>query len=72
VNWRLSITRDLVLFMAGLALTINEAVFRRGPERPGLLVLFGAMMGLGPLLQAAAAKARSDANGNGNGTGGKP
>lgn len=46
------ITRDLVLFATGLVLTINEAVWRDGPERPTFLVLYAGMMGLPAILQA--------------------
>lgn len=38
--------RDTVLFLAGLSLTIYEAVVHPGPERWGLLVLYAGMMGL--------------------------
>lgn len=38
--------RDTVLFLAGLSLTIYEAVGREAAERWGLLVLYGGMMGL--------------------------
>lgn len=55
------ITRDLVLFTAGLGLTVNEAVVRNGTERPSLLVLFAAMMGLPALLRYD----ESRRNGNG-------
>lgn len=40
------ITRDGVLFTAGLLGVMNEALLRDGTERPTLLVLFAAMMGL--------------------------
>lgn len=43
---RIRITRDAVLFATGLALLINEAVIRHGPERPYLLVMYAGMMGL--------------------------
>lgn len=33
------------MFLAGLGLTIREALLR-GPERPSLYVLFAGMMGL--------------------------
>jgi hypothetical protein len=39
------ISRDVVLFVSGLALIINEAT-RSGPERPYLLMLFAGMIGL--------------------------
>lgn len=45
VRWWSKITRDIILFASGLALTVNEAL-RAGPERPSLLVLFAGMMGL--------------------------
>ena len=59
------ITRDSALFLAGLGLTINEAVLRHGPERPSLLILFAAMMGLPFVL-------RGDEKGGGLGLGLKP
>ena len=46
------LTRDTALFIAGLGLTINEALIRSGPERPSMLVLFAAMMGLPFILRA--------------------
>lgn len=45
-QWKLKISRDTVLFMAGLAGIANEAVLRHGNERPYLLVIFSAMLGL--------------------------
>jgi len=45
-NGRSRITRDGVLFTAGLLGVMNEALLRDGTERPTLLVLFAAMMGL--------------------------
>jgi len=42
---RLRISRDIVLFTAGLMGVIHETVFNDG-ERPTLLLLFAAMMGL--------------------------
>lgn len=44
-RWWSKITRDVVLFTAGLALTINEGLLRDG-DRPSLLVLYAGMMGL--------------------------
>lgn len=44
-SWWSKITRDVILFTAGLGLTVNESL-RVGPERPSLLVLFAGMMGL--------------------------
>lgn len=46
------ISRDTILFATGLGLTVHEAVIRDGPERPTLLVLFAAMMGLPFILRA--------------------
>lgn len=37
--------RDALLFVSGLVLTIHEAFFVQG-DRPDLLVLYAAMMGL--------------------------
>ncbi len=48
---RLTIGRDGVLFVAGLLLTINEGVFKKA-ERPSLLILYAAMMGLPAFIQA--------------------
>lgn len=45
-GWSHKITRDLILFAVGLGLTVNEAIFHGGPERPSLLVLYAGMMGL--------------------------
>lgn len=42
---RINITRDMILFVVGLAGIINEAA-RHGTERVGLLVLFAGMVGL--------------------------
>lgn len=44
--------RDATLFLAGLLLTVNESVVHQGPERPTLLLLFAAMMGLPFILRA--------------------
>ncbi len=49
---RLRITRDGIMFTAGLGLTINEAIIRVGSERPTLLIMFAAMMGLPFILRA--------------------
>jgi hypothetical protein len=48
--WHLS--RDTILFAVGIGLTIYEALGHRGPERPALLVLYAAMMGLPFVLRA--------------------
>ena len=50
-RWTLRLTRDGVLFAAGLGLTIHEAVLRDGPERPSFLVLYAGMMGLPAILR---------------------
>ena len=52
-TWRETILawRDIILFFAGLGLTIYEAVARHGSERPGFLFLYGAMMGLSAVLR---------------------
>lgn len=51
---RRRLQRDTVLFTVGLGLTIHEGAIRSGPERPSLLVLYGAMMSLPAYLQADA------------------
>ena len=38
--------RDILLFAGGLAGVIHETVLRDGAERPTLLILFAAMLGL--------------------------
>lgn len=38
--------RDILLFAGGTAGVVHETVLRNGPERPTLLILFAAMMGL--------------------------
>jgi hypothetical protein len=43
--------RDTILFLAGLALLIFEAVGRTQEPRWGLLVLYGYMMGLPVVLR---------------------
>lgn len=59
-RWWTKITRDLVLLASGIALTVNEALFRAGSERPSLYVLFAGMMGLGPVLRYAEARAERE------------
>ena len=44
-KWKLAITRDLVLFTSGLAGVAYETLVTGG-QRPSLLVIFAAMMGL--------------------------
>ena len=43
--------RDVILFLTGLGLIVNEAVLREGPERPTLLVLYAGMVGLPAFLR---------------------
>lgn len=40
------LVRDVAIVVTGLALIIYEAVFREGPERHGLLLLYTGMLGL--------------------------
>lgn len=50
-GWRgIRVTRDLVLFAAGLLFAAHE-VFVSGLDRPGVLVLAGGMIGLPPMLR---------------------
>lgn len=58
-SWKSKVTRDLVLFAAGLGLTIREGLIA-GPERPSLYILYAGMMGLGPILRYAEARQRKD------------
>lgn len=46
-----AISRDIVLFTAGLGLMINEAAIRSGPERPTLVIAYFGMMGI-PVVQS--------------------
>ena len=50
-KWR-GLTRDTVLFVAGLAGIFHETLVHAGTERPTLLLLFGAMIGLPLFLRA--------------------
>lgn len=50
-RWR-GISRDLVLFVAGLLGILHETLLTNGVERPTLLLLFGAMCGLPLFLRA--------------------
>ena len=45
------IIRDMILFFGGLAGVANEAIFQNA-ERPTLLLLYAAMMGLPAFLRA--------------------
>lgn len=53
-KWRLS--RDTVLFLTGLAGIGFETLVEQG-DRPTLLILFGAMVGLPAFLRSDEAKA---------------
>jgi len=48
-NW--PTLRDMILFFGGLAGVANEALFQNA-ERPTLLLLYAAMMGLPAFLRA--------------------
>ena len=50
-KWR-GITRDVVLFVAGLLGILHELLIHVGPERPYLLAVLAAMMGLPLFLRA--------------------
>ncbi len=41
---------DLIT-LTGLILTVNEALFHSGPERPGFQFMFLAMMGVSPAVR---------------------
>ena len=46
-SWRtIRISRDTILFTAGLLLLVYEVVLKSGPAEPTLLILFAAMMGV--------------------------
>lgn len=45
LRWDKRVSRDSVLFVAGMGGIINETFFHN-IERPTLLILFGAMVGL--------------------------
>jgi hypothetical protein len=49
------ITRDGILFFAGLLGAVHETLFANA-DRPALLVLFGGMMGLPAFLRADESK----------------
>jgi hypothetical protein len=54
-GWRLRLTRDTTLFLAGLAGIFHETVFQ-DTDRPALLLLFGGMVGLPAFLRIDEAK----------------
>jgi hypothetical protein len=43
--------RDDILRITGISLIIYEAIFREGPERPSLLILYAGMVGLPAFLK---------------------
>lgn len=51
-RWWAGFTRDLALFITGLALIVNEVAFKTGPERPYILTLLAGMVGLPTFLMA--------------------
>lgn len=57
-RWWTKLTRDAVLFGAGLGLIIREGL-AAGPERPSLYILYGGMVGLGPILRYAEMRQQS-------------
>jgi hypothetical protein len=52
-------TRDIILFIGGLAGVANETAFTT-TERPTLLILFAAMMGLPAFLRTDEKKGKSE------------
>lgn len=59
-SWRIS--RDTVLFVVGLAGIAYETLFMNA-ERPTLLILFGAMVGLPAFLKSDERRRDSDKEG---------
>lgn len=57
------LTRDATLFLVGLGLIVNEAVFRSGPERPSFLVLYAAMVGSPLIFHADEIRAKASREG---------
>lgn len=49
-RWKLRLSRDAALFLAGLGGIAHETLVSK-IDRPGLLVLFGAMVGLPAFLR---------------------
>lgn len=63
MNLQWNSIRDILLFLGGLAGVAHETL-SSGAERPYLLVLFGAMMGIPAFLtQGRDAKKKEDADG---------
>lgn len=54
-------TRDVILFFGGLAGVFNETILTT-TERPTLLILFAAMMGLPAFLRSDDKRSGGDAN----------
>lgn len=54
-RWLSKVTRDLVLFIFGLSGIAYETMLHAGPERPTLLAVFAAMIGL-PIVMRGDAK----------------
>lgn len=50
-RFQIKVTADTIS-LVGLALIINEAVFREGAERPVLIGLFALMIGISPISRA--------------------
>lgn len=53
--WHKKVSRDLILFAVGLSGIVHETI-TSGAERPALLGLFGAMVGLPLFLRADESK----------------
>jgi uncharacterized membrane protein YobD (UPF0266 family) len=48
---RFKLFRDVALFVTGASLLVYETVTKEGVERPSLLLIFAAMMGLPAFLR---------------------
>jgi hypothetical protein len=59
-KWLAKISRDTILFAAGLSGIVYETL-RAGAERPSLLMIFGGMMGLPVFLRKDEKKAKAEA-----------
>jgi hypothetical protein len=49
-RWKIRLTRDLTIFLVGLGGIVHEAFFTH-EDRPTLLILFAAMIGLPAFLR---------------------
>lgn len=56
-RWALRVSRDTVLFLAGLAGIVHETLVSKA-DRPTLLLLFAAMVGLPAFLRSDERKDR--------------